>query len=148
MTSWIGLIGVLAGAGIALFGQYSLKRLDRRHTDVSLLFEQCAQLVALSNDFRNRLWEERKLGRKNSVAEWNVSDHRLAEARIRILCTDERIVSALDRLSSTGRDLGKIWRLSNTESDDLQRAWVANKMAVEAFIEIAGSVMRRHMPPI
>jgi hypothetical protein len=98
MTSWIGLIGVLAGASIALLGQYTFKRLERRHADVALLFEQCAQLVALSNDFRNRLWEERKLGRKNAVAEWNISDHRLAEARIRILCTDVRLISALDRL--------------------------------------------------
>ena len=148
MTSWIGLIGVLAGAGIALLGQYTLRRLERRHADVALLFEQCAQLVALSNDFRNRLWEERKLGRRNAAAEWNLSDHRLAEARIKILCTDPRMVSAVDRLTFTGRELGKIWRLSRTESDALQRAWVANKMAVEAFVEIAGSVVRRNMPQI
>jgi hypothetical protein len=55
MASWIGLVGALAGASIALLGQYTFKKLERRHGNLALLYEQCAQLVALSEDFRNRL---------------------------------------------------------------------------------------------
>ena len=59
MAAWIGLLGVLAGALIAFGGQYLMRRDERQERNITLLLEQCAVIVALSYDFRNRVWEER-----------------------------------------------------------------------------------------
>jgi hypothetical protein len=54
----------LAGALLALAGQqWGLRRASRTRAG-ELLLEQCAQLIALSEDFRNRAWEESVLGQR------------------------------------------------------------------------------------
>jgi hypothetical protein len=59
MEVWIGVIGAAVGAIIALLGQYISNRLERRAKDAALILDQCAQLIALSEDYRNRVWQER-----------------------------------------------------------------------------------------
>lgn len=59
MATWVGLIGVLAGALIAFVSQYLVGRSERQERNEALLLEQCALLIALSEDYRNRVWEER-----------------------------------------------------------------------------------------
>ena len=56
MDAWIGVIGALAGAAIALVSQYITNHSARRERDASILLDQCAQLIALTEDFRNRIW--------------------------------------------------------------------------------------------
>jgi len=86
MEAWIGLAGVIAGAAIALGGQYLTRRSEQRERLTTVLLEQCATVVALSEDFRNRVWEERNQLAENVVAKWDLAAYRLAEARLRILC--------------------------------------------------------------
>ncbi len=62
MDAFLGLIGVLAGATIAFFGQFFASRSERRERHTVYLLEQCAVLAALTDDFQNRVWEERHLG--------------------------------------------------------------------------------------
>lgn len=52
------LIAGLAGALIALAGQQWGTQKANKARAGELLLEQCAQIVALSEDFRNRAWEE------------------------------------------------------------------------------------------
>jgi hypothetical protein len=44
-----------------------------------VLLDQRAQLIALSEDYRNRVWEERNLAANDVVAQWNIGVFRLAE---------------------------------------------------------------------
>jgi hypothetical protein len=73
----------MAGAIIALAGQQWGTRRENRTRAGELLLEQCAQLIALSHDFRNRAWEETVLGQEGRVDGWDLSNHRLAMARSR-----------------------------------------------------------------
>lgn len=145
MGSWVGVIGALAGASIALMGQYLFKRLDRRHGDITLILEQCARLIALSEDYFNRLWEERRLGAETAVADWDYHDYQMAEARIRLLCNNDQLIHALDQLRATGKELGKAWRLTRSDTVHLQQAWDANKQALRDFTNVAGSVIQRRL---
>jgi hypothetical protein len=70
MSAWIGLIGVAAGALAALIGQYLVRNSEARERRDTILLEQLATLVALSEDFRNRVWEERNKVAANVVAAW------------------------------------------------------------------------------
>ena len=142
MDPWIGLIGVLAGAAIALLGQYGVRRMERRQARDALLLEQCAHVVALSEDYRNRLWEERKLGAENAVASWDMREYRLAGARIRLLTTNVEIGRALEQLVKIGTELGKAWRISRADNEELQQAWVAHREGLDNFVEVAGKAVR------
>ena len=51
------LIGALAGASVAWAAQYVTRRSEVRERQGNLLLEQCALIVALSEDYRNRVWE-------------------------------------------------------------------------------------------
>lgn len=113
MSAWVGVIGALAAATIALLGQYIISRSAQREREVILLLDQCAQLVALSEDYRNRIWEERKLGYTNSVSNWSIGEYRVAEARLKILCREDATLDAITRLRVTGVELGRAWRLSD-----------------------------------
>jgi hypothetical protein len=80
----------------------------------TLLLEQYAQVVALSEDFRNRVWEERNNLNSDVVAQWDLPSFRLAEARVKILCRVPSVLSALHTVNQTGIALGRAWRLSRT----------------------------------
>lgn len=134
MTGWIGLIGALAGAAIAMAGQYLFRLLESRRDDAKLFLEQCAQVVALEEDFRNRIWEERHLN-ADSVREWNLRDAMLATARLRIISTDREVLRTLEILHKSGQELGKVWRTNKAEGDDLTRAWQQHRRSLDQFVD-------------
>ena len=142
MEAWVALIGAVAGATIAIAGQYVVRRSEARERASTLLLEQCAQLVALSEDYRNRVWEERHNLSNEAVAAWDLSAYRLAEARLRLLCRTPSVLSALDNLRRSGIALGSAWRLSNTESPDVEQAWKVHRDALNDFIEASSKIVR------
>lgn len=142
MDAWIGLIGALAGAAIAWAAQYVTRRSEIRERQASLLLEQCAIVVALSEDFRNRVWEERNQVAAGVVAAWDIGAFRLAEARLRILCRETRVLSALEDLREAGTALGKAWRLSPRDDGKVQAAWEAYKSVLSAFIDASSKLLR------
>ena len=83
MDVWVTLLATVAGAVIALTGQYIVKRGEKRTRSGELLLEQCAQVIALSEDLRNRVWEEKELGVQGTVEAWDLGAHRLAAARVK-----------------------------------------------------------------
>lgn len=142
MQAWIGLVGVLAGAAIALGGQYVTRRSEVRERQESLLLEQCALVVALSEDFRNRVWEERHKVADGVVAHWDLGAYRLAQARLRIMCNEPDVLSALGALSQAGGDLGKLWRLASAGEKNVQEAWEAHRSALNSFIASSSRLLR------
>ena len=80
MTAWLTLIAGVAGAVISLAGQQLGSWGANRTSAGELLLEQCAQLIALSEDFRTRAWEETVLGQRDRVDTWDIASHRLALA--------------------------------------------------------------------
>ena len=84
VTVTFELAGVAAGALIAFGGQYLLRRGERHEPNDALLLEQFALVIALSEDYRNRVWEE-----CSQVA----TEHRLqadAPEPVRCRCPDRR----------------------------------------------------------
>jgi hypothetical protein len=142
MDAWIGLIGALAGAGIALVGQYSVRRAEAQERAASTLLEQCATLVALSEDFRNRVWEERRLNVSGSVSNWGIGEQRLVEARLRIACPDAHLLDAVLDLRATGQELGKVWRMQDRNDEVVEAAWRAHRESLNTFIRVSGVVVR------
>ena len=143
MSAWIGLIGVAAGALVALIGQYLVRNSEARERRDTILLEQLATLVALSEDFRNRVWEERNKVAANVVAAWDLGTFRLAEARLRILCSDKNMLSALASLHDAGGELGRSWRLAPGDETRTQAAWKAHRAAIDQFIDTSSQVFRR-----
>jgi len=143
MDAWIGLAGVIAGALIAFSGQYLLRRSEKQERSETLLLEQAALIVALSEDFRNRVWEERNNIATDVVGAWDIGSQRLAEARLRILSGDPEILDALEKLHWSGQALGRAWRLEPREDQAVDAAWVANRQAIEHFVT-ASSRAQRH----
>lgn len=141
MQTWAALLSAVAGGAIALAGQYLTRRLDTRSRGSELLLELCATIVALSEDFRNRLWEERLLGHTGRVDTWDLAGARLAEARLRILSKDQRLLGALDEVTKSGGSLGAYWRRGQVEEDELQRRSDRNKDAIAAFLTVARDVV-------
>jgi hypothetical protein len=142
VDAWVALIGAVAGATIAIVGQYAARRSDARERAITLLLEQCAEVVALAEDYRSRVWEERNNLSNDAVARWNISAYQLAEARLKILCRAPSLVSALDALRKAGIALGKTWRLSRSEGPDVQQAWEAHREALNHFIMTSGAIVR------
>lgn len=131
------LVSVVVGALIAFVGQAVAGRVERRGRIGDLLLDQCAQVVALEEDFRNRLWEERHLDQKDRVAGWDLVGYRLAAARIRLLASRHPMALALDEVRRAGTALGRYWRLGKIDEDEIERLWVAHKNAIEAFVVAA-----------
>ena len=115
MAEWIGLVGVAAGALIAFGGQYLLRRTERQERNDTLLLEQFALIIALSEDYRNRVWEERNQVASGVVHAWDLGAYRLAEARLRVLSRDPSLVAAPEALHEAGGHLGKTWRLTPSD---------------------------------
>jgi hypothetical protein len=143
VDGWVALIAAVAGAGIAIFGQYVTKQGESKARRAELLLEQCSQLVALSEDFRNRLWEERELGLPGRVDAWELGAFRLSAARLRILCCDQDVLEALDELNSSGKALGAYWRRGNSDAGELDARYERAKTAAEGFITASARLFRQ-----
>jgi hypothetical protein len=140
--AWIGLAGVIAGAPIALGGQHVARQSEVRERTQTFLLEQCALLVALSEDYRNRVWEERNQLAADVVAAWDLAAYRLAQARLRILCSDSDVLTAIETLRKAGTDLGRTWRLSPQDETSVQAAWEAHRSALKAFIAASSELLQ------
>jgi hypothetical protein len=141
MGEWIGLIGVVAGALIALSGQYATRSADTQERTRTLLLEQFAVLIALSEDYRNRVWEERTQVAMGVVAAWDLGTYRLAEARLRVMCRDAVLLRALDTLHEQGKALGKAWRLEPRDEADVASALKDHRAAIEQFVAASARVV-------
>ena len=147
MEIWIGVIGAIAGGAIALLGQYGLRRSERQDARTMMLLEQCAQLVARSEDYRNRVWEERRLGARDAVSAWDLSEFRLASARLKLLCRDADVLKSLQRLHKAGEDLGKAWRPAAGDSDAVDAAWRGHRIALDDFVRHSGDLVGGRVVP-
>jgi hypothetical protein len=147
MEAWVGLAGVVAGALIAFGGQYLSRRSEVRERNSMLLLEQVTVLAALSEDYRNRVWEERNQVASNVVATWDYHAYRLTEARLRILCREPHVLSALQTLDKAGGDLGVAWRLEPRDEGRVQAAWESHRAALDNFITVSSRLMRGMAAP-
>src|SRR3954468_19939806 len=132
MSAWVGLFGGIVGAMLAMLGQWINNRLASRGRFTELLVVQCSQLIALSEDYRNRVWEERSGLSTDAVALWDLAGYRVAEAHLQILSEDNMILSAVGDLKRTGTALGKAWRL-RADGDVVESAWLAHGRALDGF---------------
>jgi hypothetical protein len=133
MGEWAGLIGVIAGALVAFASQYIVRNSAARERKDALLLEQLAIVIALSEDYTHRLWEERNNIASGAVAAWDIGKYRLAEARLKILCKNDQLLAALDSLHDAGGELGTSWRASPRDDDRVQEVWEAYELAVRRF---------------
>jgi hypothetical protein len=141
VAAWIGLLGVVAGALIAFGGQFLMRRAERQDRNETLLLEQFALLIALSEDYRNRVWEERSGVASDVVGAWDIGAYRLAEARLRVLSREPEVVAALDALHKSGTALGRAWRLAPRDEVVLDTAWVTNRDAIERFVAVSSQAI-------
>ena len=145
MGVWIGLVGVVAGALIALVSQYLIRNSEARERRDTLLLEQLAMIIALSGDYRDRVWQERKKVATDVVAAWDIGSYRLAEAKLRILSQDTNLLDALMALNRRGGELGVSWRLSPEDEAQTEAAWKAHKAALERFIAAGSTAFRQRV---
>ncbi|MGQ5260474.1 hypothetical protein ACTWLT_06915 [Micromonospora sp. ZYX-F-536] len=143
MDVWVTLVAAVAGAAIAILGQYLTKRGEANVRLTELLLEQCSRLVALAEDFRHRVWEERELGLVGRVDGWDLGESRLAQAKVRILCGDQRVLAALEELNSSGKSLGAYWRRGQVEPAELEARYERVKRAIESFTAASATLVRR-----
>jgi hypothetical protein len=142
MDAWATLLAAVAGGLIAILGQYVAKRGESRTRNHELLLEQCSYLVASSQDYRNRLWEERELGLAGRVDGWDLAADRLASARLRILCDDKALLAALDELQYSGGQLGAYWRRGRIDLPELKQRYDRYKAAINGFIAASAALIR------
>lgn len=138
---------MVAGALIAVVSRYLGRGSEARERRDALLLDQLTVLVALSEDYRNRVWEERHKVATGVVAAWDIGAYRMAEARLRILCHDPNVLSALISIAQAGTELGKSWRISPKDEARTQAAWEAHRAAVDQFIAASSQVFRRQPAP-
>jgi hypothetical protein len=141
VATWVGLVGVIAGALIAFGSQHLLSRSERRERNTGLLLEQCATVVALSEEQRNRVWEERRAVADGVVAKWDIGTYRLAEARIKILYREPDLLAALDELHRAGTALGRAWRLNTGDEAAVDAAWAGHREAINRFIVVSSEAV-------
>jgi hypothetical protein len=145
MSAWVTLAAGVVGAAIALGGQQWGRRGEHRIQVGELLLEQCACIIALSTDFRNRAWEETVLGLKGRVDSWDLGSYRLARARIELLCKDGAVLSALEGLAASGQDYGAHLRRGDLDEDQLAALRARDIAACRAFVKESSQVVRRRL---
>jgi hypothetical protein len=146
MEAWIGLVGVFLGGVVALVGQQLSGRSQAKDRNATLLLEQLSTLVALSHDYRNRIWEERNNLSRNAAAKWHLSAYRMAQSRVRILVSDPELLGAVSELERLGIQLGRTWRLRRADSPDVEQAWQDHKKAVDNLTDLGRRLFTSRFP--
>jgi hypothetical protein len=147
MGAWIGLVGVVAGALVALVSQYLIRNSEARERRDTLLLEQLAMVIALSEDYRDRVWQERNKVAEGVAAAWDMRSYRLAEAKLKILCRDSNLLATLTALNRSGIELGVSRSQSPENEAQTEAAWKAHKAALEQFITASSMMFRRQRVP-
>ncbi|WP_433761567.1 hypothetical protein [Nocardia sp. CA-135398] len=143
MQGWFALVGVATGGLVAIVGQYVIRLEDRRNALVDLILEQCAQVIAVEEDIRNRVWEGRTLGLRGPVSEWPLAQYLLAEARLKVACRDDELHEALRRMQAAGAALGKAWRQDQRDDSDIEAVWQQHRGALDHLIHVSGAAVER-----
>jgi hypothetical protein len=149
MESVLAIIATIIGATIAFASQWTFDRRHRRQRFQELLLEQSAILLALNDDFENRLWEERALGLENRVSEWDLTSSRLAKAKLQIISGSKDLDAAVATLHATGVELGRYWRQRQRQrqrqQDDaeLERLLDAHRQARQTFLDASAVYGRK-----
>ena len=142
VATWVGLIGVLAGALIAFGGQYLMGRSERQERSAAILLEQCAVLIASSEDFRGRVWEERNSPGRDVVGKWDGETYGLAEARLRLLSQESDFLAALEALRESGKALAKAWDQAASDEAAVDSAWLEYRSAITQFVTVGSRLIR------
>lgn len=133
----------MLGALALAFGQLLVNRRDRVDSyrdDILLL---CAQVAALSWDFRNRVWEERTGVASDVVEKWDVHGFQLAEAQLAILNPNAELRERLQHLRESGQELGLAWRTAEPD-EEIEELWRSHRSALARFVEESASLARRY----
>jgi hypothetical protein len=140
--AWVTLIAAVSGGLIALSGQYLVHRDEDRKRRAAQILELCATMVALSEDFLNRLWEERNLGHTGRVDSWDLPASRLTEAKLRILVDDPQLLSALDEVQLSGKVLGASWRRGQIDDKEVEGRYREHRAAITHFFTVSRRLLR------
>jgi hypothetical protein len=135
VDAWVGLVGAVVGGLLTLGGQQLTARSEANRQHKSELLSNISTLVALSDDYRNRVWEERQALKDSAVANWDLTTFRLAQARLRVLLNDEDVLAAIDELQDAGIALGRLWRTQRVDGPEVQAAWERHKEALARFLD-------------
>jgi hypothetical protein len=141
----ITLFAAVAGASIALAGQYLTKRGEVRTRTGEFILDHCASIVALSDDFRNRVWEEKELGLPGKVDAWDLTGYRHAAARLMILSDDTALLGALEDLTESGKRLAGYWRRGQADPAELERRRDEDKTVCARFVAASAKALRRQL---
>ena len=141
MAAWVGLVGVLAGALFAFAGQYALRHMERQDRYDALLLEQFTCIIGLSEDFRNRIWEERKQVASDVVSKWDLAAYRRAEALLRIL-SQQSVREALENLDEAGANLGDAWRTKSGDNAAIDSLLADHRKAIEQLVDVSSDIMQ------
>ena len=144
MAAWVGLVGVVAGALFAFAGQYVLRRIEKQDRYDALPLEQFTCIIGLSEDFRNRIWEERKQVASDVVSKWDLAAYRRAEALLRIL-SQEPVREALRNLDDAGADLGEAWRTKSGDQPAVDSLLADHRKAIEELVDASSDIMQHRV---
>jgi hypothetical protein len=142
-----GLWSVLAGAAIVLIARLAATLFARMRPKPRALSEDRAAIVALSEDFQNRVIGERRGAIDAAeVLAWDARAYRLARLRLRTHTQSAETRAALLDLDEARANLGTAWRLSKTGPralpGDLENALQAHAIAIEQFADAIGIFVR------
>lgn len=141
MGEWVALIGVMLGGIIGIGSQWLSARETRRGRRWDVLVESLAEVAALEEDFRNRVWEVRNKISETAVDDWDTIAHRRARASLLILAESESLRTAERTLTSAGEALGRAVRL-HQDDGVVEQCWIAHKVALQSFVTTAKTAIR------
>jgi hypothetical protein len=142
MEAWAGVVAAVAGAAIALLGQWVAKRGEQRR---GLPNFSSSSALYWSRSTRTSVTASGKSERYNRPGGSTVGTSgaaRLASARMRILCDDADVLAALDEIGIAGKELGAYWRRGDIDEEEFERRYEREKTATARFLDAAAGVIR------
>jgi len=142
MEAWAGVVAAVAGAAIALLGQWVAKRGEQRR---GLPNFSSSSAPYWSRSTRTSVTASGKSERYNRPGGSTVGTSgaaRLASARMRILCDDADVLAALDEIGIAGKELGAYWRRGDIDEEEFERRYEREKSATARFLDAAAGVIR------
>src|SRR5262249_56894683 len=100
-------------------------------------------VTAWAEGCRNRVWEGRQRVGGDVIGGRDIGTYRLAEARLRVLSREPKLLAAVEALHKSGTALGKAWRLGSNNEAMVDSAWAAHRDAVDRFIAVSSQMIPR-----